>query len=115
MDETLPVCSDAKQGVTQRCQMDGCDDAAKKRFCSNACRQAWYRTKSEARKALLKRDKEWRRRRHNEWTKARLYYKALTPLGSYSGQDKEGVGTLKTFWIKNGERLHLDEVSEVRS
>ena len=112
MDETLTVCPDAKDGVTQ-CQREGCTNPAKKKFCSSACRQAVYRN-SEAHKATLAKNRDWRLKRRNAYFALKNRDRALTFDPVYSGPSSSqtlGRGSLGRFWTRSvGEkrlRLHL--------
>jgi hypothetical protein len=110
MDETLKVCPDAKDGVTQ-CQREGCTNPAKKKFCSSACRQAEYRN-SEAHKANLAEDRDWRLRRRNAYFDLQRRDKALTPYFTPSGPSSTQVfqrGSLGRFWtqVVEGKRVRL--------
>lgn len=107
----LMVSPDAKDGVTQRCQREGCTNAAKKKFCSSACRQAAYRN-SEAHKAILAKDREWRLRRRNAYFALKNRDRALTFDPVYSGPSSSqtlGRGSLGRFWtqVVDGKRMRL--------
>lgn len=110
MNETLMVCPDAKDGVTQ-CQREGCTNFAKKKFCSSVCRQVAYRN-SEAHKTALAKDREWRLRRRNEYFRLQRRYKTLTPYFTPSGPSSTEVfrrGDLGRFWTRlvDGKRVRL--------
>ena len=110
MDETLTVSPDAKDGVTQ-CLREGCTNPAKKKFCSSACRQAAYRN-SEAHKATLAKNRDWRLKRRNAYFALKNYDRALTFDGVYSGPSSSqtlGRGSLGRFWtqVVDGKRVRL--------
>jgi hypothetical protein len=110
MDETLMVYPDAKDGVTQ-CQREGCTNPAKKRFCSSACRQAAYRN-SEAHKAALAKNRDWRLSRRNAYFALQRRDKTLTPYFTPSGPPSSQVfrrGALGSFWtqVVDGKRVRL--------
>ena len=116
MDETLMVCPDAKDGVTQ-CQREGCTNTAKKKFCSSACRQAAYRN-SETHKATLAKNKDWLLRRRNAYFALQRRDKALTPYFTPSGPSSTQVfqrGSLGRFWtqVVDGKRVRLHLQLEV--
>lgn len=120
MDETLMVSLDAKDGVTQRCQRQGCTNAAKKKFCSSTCRQAAYRS-SEAYKSILVRDREWRSRRRNAYFALKNRDRAVTFDPVYSGPSSSQTfrrGSLGRFWTQvvdeKRKRLHLQPDSSVK-
>jgi len=110
MDETLMVCLDAKDGVTQ-CQREGCTNPAEKKFCSSACRQATYRN-SEVHKAALAKNRNWRLCRRNAYFALQRRDKTLTPYFTQSGPSGTQVfrrGALGRFWTQfvDGKRVRL--------
>jgi hypothetical protein len=116
MDETLMVCPDTKDGVT-RCQREGCTNPAEKKFCSSACRQAAYRN-SEAHKAALAKNRDWRLSRRNAYFALQRRDKTLTPYFTSSGPSSTQVfrrGDLGRFWteVVDGKRVRLHLQREV--
>ena len=122
MDETVMVSPDPKDGVTHRCQREGCANAAKKKFCSSACRQAAYRN-SEAHMAILASDRQWRIRRRKQYYGIKYQSKTLTPYFTPSGPSSRDLGRLGDFWVKvidggqgnrKRKRLNLHQDSPVK-
>jgi hypothetical protein len=92
----LEVCQQAEHSVT----LCPCGKPARRKFCSNACRQAAYRI-STAHTDNLKRLRDARRARRADYYQRRNRYKALSPLRGYSGPTVSGVPRLGALKLKN--------------
>ena len=98
--QTLDVCQHAENSVT----LCNCGKAAKKKYCSDACRQKAYRTSA----AFLANKKRWedaRMARRADHYQRRNRSRALSPLHGYSGPVAGGVPRLGDLNLKN----YLDE------
>jgi|SRR6516164_4043409 hypothetical protein len=95
------VSSNAELSVTNACEQCGAtfERDRRKRFCSNACRQAAYR-KSAAYTGTLAKKKEQRLRRRNAYFKRRYRFKTLF-LGCHSGPIATDVPRLGMLDLKN--------------
>jgi CDGSH-type Zn-finger protein len=93
---TLDVCQHAENSVT----LCFCGKPARKKFCSNACRQAAYRT-SEAHIASLKRLRDARTARRADHYQRRNRDRALNSVRGYSGPVADGVPRLGDLNLKN--------------
>jgi hypothetical protein len=85
------VCSDTKDSVTncEYCKTK----RAKRKFCSNACRQAAYRNSDAYKRNLLKQGVR-RLKRRNDWYAEKTRDKHLTFDGIFSGHEIESAGRL---------------------
>jgi hypothetical protein len=100
----VEVCQQAEHSVTH-CP---CGKPARRKFCSNACRQAAYRN-SAAHTDNLKRLRDARRARRADYYQRRNRSRALAPVRGYSGPIADGVPRLGALKLENylGEkRLH---------
>jgi hypothetical protein len=95
-DASLDVCQHTKHSVT----LCPCGKPARKKFCSNACRQAAYRT-SAAHVANLKRLRDARIARRADHYQRRNRGRALSPVRGYSGPVADGVPRLGDLNLKN--------------
>jgi hypothetical protein len=106
----LPVRPNGNPSVTI-CVACGANPARRK-FCSNACRQSAYR-KSAAHTACLKRDKDWRSSRRRAWQATRVRNCAINPLVQFSGPSNDSVPRLGNFWISpDGTRMNRENAKE---
>lgn len=87
-DTALEVCQPSNDSVTfcLHCKVN----PAKRRFCSNACRQAAYRL-SPAHRKNLDRQKTARLDRRNRWVSARFRDKHFTFDGLFGGHINDAV------------------------
>jgi CDGSH-type Zn-finger protein len=93
---SLDVCQHAENSVT----LCPCGKAAKKKYCSDACRQKAYRTSA----AFLANKKRWedaRMARRADHYQRRNRSRALSPLHGYSGPVVDGVPRLGDLNLKN--------------
>ncbi len=93
---TLDVCQHAENSVT----LCFCGKPARKKFCSNACRQAAYRT-SAAHIASLKRLRDARTARRADHYQRRNRDRALNSVRGYSGPVADGVPRLGDLNLKH--------------
>lgn len=90
MVETLEVCPDAK--VPNVCQREGCTNPARRKYCSEACKQAAFYARRP--------DVLWKRARRNAWVNMRNAYKSLSFDGVHSGTRNEAAGRLRDFGLR---------------
>jgi hypothetical protein len=93
---TVDVSQQAKRAVT----LCLCGNPARRKFCSSACRQAAYRT-SAAHVDNLKRLREARKARRDDYYRRRNRDKALTSVRGYSGPAVSGVPRLGGLKLEN--------------
>lgn len=77
-----------------------CGKPARRKFCSNACRQAAYR-KSTAHTDNLKRLCDGRKARRIDYYQRRNRSRALSPVRGYSGPVADGVPRLGDLKLEN--------------
>jgi CDGSH-type Zn-finger protein len=93
---SLDVCQHAENSVT----LCPCGNPAKKKYCSDACRQKAYRTSA----AFLANKKRWenaRTARRVDHYQRRNRSRALSPVRGYSGPVADGVPRLGDLNLKN--------------